>query len=310
MIYFLEGNELEEQQPGRKDTVDFRPCLADFDEKELWEESERLQLHRYFMEKLFSSQSCKFESHEGFDFVSLCLPDERDLRRENHKIGIYYRSSLLVFVHRDGEGREAIGKLLHTIKDSGIRTLSLERILFEFFDQLTVRDSERLADMEREIFGLEEALISEGDEQAYIPKIIDLRRRLLVLKRYYEQLLDIAEAIEENQNDLLSGSIVKAFHLLTSRTDRLMDGVLNLRDYISQVREAYQAQVDIRQNQIMKLFTVLTAIFMPLTLIAGWYGMNLKIPEFQWVYAYPAVICVSIAIVIGCCFYFKKNKWF
>jgi magnesium transporter len=86
--------------------------------------------------------------------------------------------------------------------------------------------------------------------------------------------------------------------------------VLNSRDYVSQVREAYQAQVDIDQNTIMKVFTVITSIFLPLTLLVGWYGMNLRMPEFSWDYGYPFVILLSVIVVSLCVVFFKKKKWF
>ena len=59
----------------------------------------------------------------------------------------------------------------------------------------------------------------------------------------------------------------------------------------------------------MKIFTVITAIFLPLTLIVGWYGMNLQMPEFQLPYTYPIVIVVSLLIVILSVFYFKRKNW-
>ena len=92
--------------------------------------------------------------------------------------------------------------------------------------------------------------------------------------------------------------------------ERLFQEVLNLRDYVTQVREAYQAQVDINLNHIMKLFTVITAIFLPLSLVAGWYGMNLQMPEYGWQFGYPAIIVISAVVVVGVILYFKKKKWF
>jgi magnesium transporter len=76
------------------------------------------------------------------------------------------------------------------------------------------------------------------------------------------------------------------------------------------VREAYQAQVDIEQNQIMKTFTVITAVFFPLSLIAGWYGMNFQMPEFGWRLGYPYVIALSAAVCAVCVICFKLKKWF
>ena len=104
--------------------------------------------------------------------------------------------------------------------------------------------------------------------------------------------------------------ILRYYHILTTRIERLSDSVSNLRDYVSQVREAYQAQVDINQNEIMRLFTVITAIFLPLTLIVGWYGMNLQMPEYKWSFSYPVVITVSLAVALFSIIYFKKHKWF
>ena len=86
--------------------------------------------------------------------------------------------------------------------------------------------------------------------------------------------------------------------------------VSNAKDYLTQVRESYQSQVDIEQNEIMKVFTVVTSIFLPLTLIVGWYGMNLKMPEFEWDYGYLFVTVLCIAVGLIWYFIFKKRKWF
>ncbi|NRT27609.1 Mg2+ and Co2+ transporter CorA [Clostridium beijerinckii] len=129
------------------------------------------------------------------------------------------------------------------------------------------------------------------------------------MKRYYERLLNIAESIEENDNGLIDKKIIRYFRMFTNRINRLYQNVNNLRDYVTQVREAYQAQVDINQNQLMRLFTVVTTIFLPLTLIVGWYGMNFNMPEYGWSYGYPFVISISVSVVVLCGVWFKKNKW-
>ena len=64
------------------------------------------------------------------------------------------------------------------------------------------------------------------------------------------------------------------------------------------------------QNRIMTLLTIVTTIFMPLTLIAGWYGMNFRyMPELEWRFGYLAVFLVSIAVAIFCLIFFRKKKW-
>ena len=94
------------------------------------------------------------------------------------------------------------------------------------------------------------------------------------------------------------------------RLNRLQDETQLLREYASQVSSEYQAQVDIAQNRIMKLLTIVTTIFMPLSLIAGWYGMNfVNMPELNWPYGYPAVIALSALIVLGCVAYFRRKHF-
>lgn len=78
-----------------------------------------------------------------------------------------------------------------------------------------------------------------------------------------------------------------------------------------QIRELYQSMQDAHQNKIMAVITIVTTIFLPLTLITGWYGMNfVYMPELQWRYGYFAVIMISLIIVIAEIIYFKKKKFF
>lgn len=98
--------------------------------------------------------------------------------------------------------------------------------------------------------------------------------------------------------------------MLEKRLGRLRNEAQLLREYCLQVRELFQAEIDIRQNRIMKILTIVTTIFLPLSLLAGWYGMNFTgMPELTWKYGYPAVIAVSILVVAVCLWIMKKKKF-
>ena len=93
--------------------------------------------------------------------------------------------------------------------------------------------------------------------------------------------------------------------------DALREETRMLREYASQISSEYQAQVDIQQNRVMKLLTIVTTIFLPLSLLVGWYGMNFQgMPELSWTYGYPAVIAVSVLLAVGLIVYFKRKHWF
>ena len=78
-----------------------------------------------------------------------------------------------------------------------------------------------------------------------------------------------------------------------------------------QIRALYQSQIDAQQNRIVTMLTIITTIFLPLTLIAGWYGMNFPgMPEFSWKYGYIGVIAISVLIVIIEIIFFKRKKMF
>ena len=146
-----------------------------------------------------------------------------------------------------------------------------------------------------------------GEEKDFTRKIISLRKDLLNFKRYYQQLELIFDELLANENDLLSDSGVRYCGIIQRRIDHLLNDAVNLRDYIAMVLDSYQSQLDYRQNNLMKVFTVVTAIFLPLTLLAGWYGMNfVHMPELSWRFGYPAVCLLSAAIVLFCIWFFKK----
>jgi magnesium transporter len=135
---------------------------------------------------------------------------------------------------------------------------------------MTIKDNNMLSNLESEISGVEDDLL-EGRTKNYTKDILMLKNKLLFLKKHYEPLLDIVEDLTENENKIIDKKSIAYFVILFNRIERLNRKVGNLRDYVTQIRESYQAQLDINLNNTMKLFTVLTAVFSPLTLIAGWY---------------------------------------
>ncbi len=185
------------------------------------------------------------------------------------------------------------------------------KMLILFFDMLTENDTEFLNSLEDELSELEnELIISPKLQKGTSAQIVIFRRSLLKLKKYYEQLSTAADILALDEAGAVPESLKSGFAGLSHKIDRLENDVAHLREYVTQVREAYQAQIDIEQNQIMKIFTVLTAVFLPLSLIVGWYGMNFSMPEYKWRFGYLFVIIFSIAV---CCFaywFFKKRKWF
>ena len=120
----------------------------------------------------------------------------------------------------------------------------------------------------------------------------------------------MTQELEENENGFFEEENLRYIHLFMNLLIRRHDSAASIRDHTLQVRDLYHAQLEVRQNRIMTLLTVVTTIFMPLTLIAGWYGMNFRyMPELASPLGYPIVIVVSVAVAVGCLLFFKRKKW-
>jgi magnesium transporter len=305
MIYTLNNDMLSKDSLDNININDNQLFVCAITFEELESVAEKLNINEKVLNECKNGRTSKLESYEGLDFISLKIPKINDVLNPSKKVCIFFQKNILVFIN---DNNPIIEEIIIKTKLGEIKGLSLSKLLYMFFDKLTFEDTYHIEELEYEIAALEEGLITSKSDN-YLNKIIILRKKLLKLKRYYERLLNIAEAIEENDNGLIDKKTIRYFRMFTNRINRLYQSVNNLRDYVTQVREAYQAQVDISQNQLMRLFTVVTTIFLPLTLIVGWYGMNFNMPEYNWSYGYPFVISISISMIILCIVWFKKNKW-
>ena len=217
-----------------------------------------------------------FEGFEDFDLIAFDWYDVRSERTAASQMLLYLdREDLFVFCEDDAAEDAAQAALLVPEEEA----LSNEQVLHRFFVRLLRGDMAHLDRLEADISDGETEVLT-GAHEAYLDRIIAWRQELLRLKRYYEQLDSIFDELAENDNSLLGK------------------------------QNTYQSQLSIQQNDLMKIFTVVTAVFLPLTLLVGWYGMNfVGMPELHWKYGYPAVILVSVGIVAALVIYFKKKKW-
>ena len=248
-----------------------------------------------------------FEGFEDFDLIAFDWYDVRSERTAASQMLLYLdREDLFVFCEDEAALGAAQG-VFRVLEEEGI--ITNQQALCHFFTQLLRGDMDHLDRLEAEVNDGETDVLS-GAHGDYLERIIAWRGELLRLKRYYEQLDSIFDELSMNDNGLMDRQSVRQFTNLGYRMTRYLNSVQSLRESVAQLREAYQSQLSIQQNDLMKIFTVVTAVFLPLSLLAGWYGMNFTgMPELRWKYGYPAVILVSAAVVIGLLWYFKRKKW-
>ncbi len=237
---------------------------------------------------------------------SFQIPDRENLRGNEFCFSFALDEKGIVFIDDSGKAEQMIDSIRRTKR---WREPSLERFLHDFLEQIVEHDLSILEHYEYELNQIEDEVLS-SDGQGNLARVNEIRsdiRRLLV---HYEQLIDMTQELEENENGFFSEDNLRYIHLFMNYISRRHSTATSLRDYTMQVRDLHNTQLEVRQNKTMTLLTVITTIFMPLTLIAGWYGMNFRyMPELEWRFGYLAVFLLSVAVIVCCLILFKRKKW-
>ena len=257
---------------------------------------------------LNEKQIPRVEIHEQFDFGILERVILNTNTYETQSFSFYINAQYLILIlDKKDEWIDQFCESLLIISEEEIYDISA--LFFRLLDEVIEHDPYYLDTISEEIEHLEISVFNE-EIMEFSKKIMNIRKKLSFFKKHYDPLLDIIEDFAENERSICSKQSVGYFKILRNRVERLRSQVDHLSEYTTHVREAYDAQVDIKQNRIMKYFTLIASIFLPLTLIVGWYGMNFTtMPELDWKYGYLYVVALSLISSLLCVYCFKKKKW-
>ena len=234
------------------------------------------------------------------------IPDRDNIKGQAFRFAFALDEKGIVFIDDSGKAKKMID-VIHRTKRW--REPSMERFLYDFLEQIVDSDLSIMERYEEELIQIEDEVLS-SQEQEELVRVNEIRSDIRELLVHYEQIIDMTQELEENENGFFREENLRFFHLFMNLMNRRYDYASSIRDHTMQVRDLYNSQLEDHQNRTMTLLTVITTIFMPLTLLAGWYGMNFRyMPELEWRYSYPVVIVVSVVIVVFCLILFKKKKW-
>lgn len=236
---------------------------------------------------------------------SFSIPQRDDITGPRSEFAFALDEKGIVFID-DGKYVETRVNEIKTNKKW--RLPSLERFIFDFIENIVKDDLRMLDNVEKSLEKIEADILS-GDIGDVIGDLNTIRGDLLELGTHYEQLIDFGQELQENENQFFATENLRYFRLITDRIERYRNKVLSLREYSMQIRDLYQTQIDIKQNKIMAVLTIITTIFFPLSIVTGWYGMNFEhMPELSYTWAYPAVAGICLLIVTIELIIFRKKK--
>lgn len=249
-------------------------------------------------------QYCKVETFEGCVQGTMKVPRGSKGMISLLTFGFYMEERRLIFI----EDGTLVKIQLEKMEHNSYGACSMNQFLLLLFEMLIEDDVLYLQQEEDKLSDIEEELLKKIPEHFY-ERIIQYRKCFSSYHFYYEQLMNIGDFMQSDLVQKLTPNERLGWQLYASRTGRLHNHVELLREYLVQIRDLYQSLINVQQNKVMSILTVVTTIFLPLTLIAGWYGMNFpNMPELHWKYGYLSVALLSAVIIVLEIFYFRKKK--
>ncbi|MBP9068692.1 MAG: magnesium/cobalt transporter CorA [Bacteroidia bacterium] len=190
-----------------------------------------------------------------------------------------------------------------------VRKLSADYLFYALID--AVVDSyftivEKIGDAVEEI----EEEIMNNENKSSLKKLYELKRELIFLRKQVWPMRDMINSMMRSESDFISKDTHIFLRDLLDHSTRIIDTVETYRDLLSGIMDVYLSNTSNRMNEVMKVLTIVSSIFIPATFIVGVYGMNFDhMPELREHYGYPIVWAIMLAIMIGQLIFFKRKKW-
>lgn len=230
------------------------------------------------------------------------LKDSTDL----DTFAFYLDRQRLVFIDRDST---AAGVLQRIAQSGAIRTTTTAHCLYVFMKELLREDLAYMGKVEDQMEDLEEGLMEERVGIS-TPKIMRYRRISMRFVSYYQQLATMAAMLSDDENKMMSREEARRFDHMENLADRLAARAETLREYSLQLHELHQTHIDLKQNSTMQVFTIVTVLFAPLTLVTGWFGMNLaSIPGLGFEGMWALLLTLFILCTAALLLFFRRKHW-
>jgi magnesium transporter len=252
----------------------------------------------------------KFDFQDGLLFLTLkafSLNEEQTVRIEQISF-ILGNNFLVTFQESDNPWFEPVRALLEN-PSGKIRQTGLDYLLYSLVDLIVdqyYEISEAIGDQleELEDMILENPTRELWENNRLIKKQINSIRKLLL------PALEAINKLNRFKPEIIGKDVLRYFNDVDDHLIQVLDYMDTHRELSAELKENYLSNINFRMNQVMKLLTIITTIFIPLSFIAGIYGMNFHyMPELEWRYGYFGVLTLMLCIIIGMLVYFRKKKW-
>ena len=269
-------------------------------------------IHNLALEDILNTQHRpKVEELEGYSLIILKMLffDEEARSIETEQISLILGPRyVLTFQEREGDVFEGVRDRLQR-SNGRIRQRGSDYLAYALLDSIVDSYFHILEKVGDHLVALEEELLSDPTQSA-LGQIHHYKRQLMLLRKSVWPLREVISELYKEEPDYISEGTRVFLRDLYDHTIQVIDTVEIFRDTVTGLQDLYMSAVGNRMNEIMKVLTIMASIFIPLTFIAGVYGMNFEyIPELKWHWGYFAVWGVMITCIAGMTLFFKRKKW-
>ncbi len=269
-------------------------------------------IHNLILESIVDiNQRPKFEEYEKGNFVllrALTFDTEKLVVKKEH-VAIYFNEGFIAtFQETESDLFKSVRKRINSER-TRIKTRLADYLAFALMDEIVDNYYLVLESIEFEIEILEEKIIDSIDSTNR-NKIHHLKKELLILRKSISPLREAISNFYKSESSFIRDDSRVFIRNLYENTVQIMDTVDSYRDILNGLQDLFISEVGFKMNKIMQLLTIISVIFIPLTFLAGVYGMNFEyIPELKFKYSYFILWGVMITIFICMIYFFRKKKW-
>ncbi len=269
-------------------------------------------LHPLVAEDIASTgQRPKMEDFDDYIFIVLRMlrfdSAEDETKTEQMSI-ILGRDFVISFQEREGDVFDNIRERLKSNKGR-IRKLGTDYLAYSLIDSIVDNYFVVLEKLGETIEDIEDRLVTNPTSET-LKTIHDLKREVIFLRKSVWPLREVINRLERSESPLINKSTFVYLRDVYDHTIQIMDAVETFRDMLSGMLDIYLSSVSNRMNEVMKVLTVIATIFIPLTFVAGIYGMNFKyMPELEQTWSYPMILILMLVVALLMVVYFRRRKW-
>ncbi|WP_320410166.1 magnesium/cobalt transporter CorA [Candidatus Methanoperedens sp. BLZ2] len=268
--------------------------------------------HPLLLEDILNTeQRPKIEDFETHIYIVLKMLyyNEKTHEITSEQISIIFGHNFVIsFQEKEGDIFDPVRERIRTGKGR-TRKMGADYLSYSLMDFIVDSYFSILEKLGENIEDVEETMITNPRPKT-LHGIHSLKRKMISLRKSVWPLRDVLSALERSDSSLIQEPTRIYLKDVYDHTIQVIDTVETYRDVLSGMLDVYLSSISNKMNEIMKVLTIIATIFIPLTFIAGVYGMNFEfMPELRWRWGYPAVWAVMICVGISMMVYFRKKKW-